>query len=174
MMLQRTSADQVLPVYEKFARKYPFPDDYASDPRADVFETLGLVWREKNLKALADILGTDPIPVEKDELLNLPGIGPYIAAAFRSLHLNLPDTIIDSNVVRVYGRFFGFQTDPETRRKKWFIEFAEKLTPLKTHRDYNYALIDFTRAVCKPRPACEICPLEQKCHYALSENRTTN
>lgn len=165
IMLQRTSADQVLPIYEEFVKKYPHPGDCVKDPHAEVFETLGLTWREKNLRAMAEILESTPVPIEKKELLNLPGIGPYIAAAFRSLHINIPDTIIDSNVVRLYGRFFGFQTDPETRRKKWFIEFAEQLTPIRGHREYNYALIDFTRAICRPHPRCEVCPLKQGCRY---------
>jgi len=104
------------------------------------------------------------IPLEKKELLKLPGVGNYIAAAFRSLHMNIKDTIIDSNVVRLYGRFWGFETNPETRRKKWFIKLAENLIPAKRHKDYNYSLLDFTRAVCKLRPDCVNCPLQVKCN----------
>lgn len=92
----------------------------------------------------------------------------YLASAFRSLHANQWDRIIDSNVVRFYGRFFGFETHGETRRKKWFIKLCEELTPLRKHQDYNYALLDFTRSICVSKPQCEICPLKRKCSFRAS------
>lgn len=164
VMLQRTKAEQVLPVYNLFSKKYPSPESYVKDENSNIFITLGLPEREKNLKKLAEIAINDSIPLEKKELLKLPGIGNYIAAAFRSLHMDIKDTIIDSNVVRLYGRFWGFKTDPETRRKKWFIELADNLIPVERHKDYNYSLLDFTRAVCKLRPDCVNCPLQVKCN----------
>ncbi len=166
IMLQRTNADQVKPVYLEFIENYEFPYSYLSDQSSNVFENLGLRWREEVLKNLAiELTNLGFIPEEKLALLNLPGVGNYIAAAYRSLHLNIPDTIIDSNVVRLYGRLFGFKTTPETRRKKWFIELAEKMTPDNDHRNYNYGLIDLTREVCKYKPECEVCPLQSECEY---------
>jgi A/G-specific adenine glycosylase len=57
--------------------------------------------------------------------------GSYIASAYRSLHLRERDFIIDSNVIRLYGRFFGFSTDSETRRKRSFLELADRATPAR-------------------------------------------
>lgn len=165
IMLQRTRAEQVEPIFVEFTEKYPQPSDYLRDTQSDVFEHLGLPQRRDWLKALADEIDKNGIAENRDEVLALPGIGDYIASAFRSLHLNIRDRIIDSNVVRFYGRFFGFKTDGETRRKKWFINLAETLTPVRVHRDYNYALLDFTRKICKPSPDCPACPLRRKCHY---------
>lgn len=165
VMLQRTRAEQVVPAYQQFCVKYPGPEDYVKDNNADVFKNLGLKWREKQLKELAKILSVRGIPDDREELLKLPGVGDYIAAAYRSLHRNIRDVIIDSNVVRIYGRFFGFETDPETRRKKWFKELTDQITPEEYFKDFNYGLIDFTREVCKPRPLCEICKLKIKCQY---------
>ncbi|WP_421085618.1 hypothetical protein ACN5XJ_26570 (plasmid) [Priestia sp. MF3] len=171
VMLQRTKAEQVLPVYELFTKKYATPDLYLQDKNSNIFMTLGLPEREKNLKKLAEIVANNTIPLEKKELLKLPGVGNYIAAAFRSLHMNIKDTIIDSNVVRLYGRFWGFETNAETRRKKWFIKLAESLIPIHRHKDYNYSLLDFTRAVCKPHPDCVNCPLKVKCNYYTKERQ---
>ena len=168
IMLQRTRAEQVEPVYMWFAEKYENPSDYVQDEDSQVFDSLGLVWRQKYLKELAIILSKQSeIPSEKDALLRLPGVGHYIAAAYRSLHLGIRDVIIDSNVVRLYGRYFGFATHGETRRRKWFREMADAITPENEFRDFNYGLIDFTREICKPMPLQEVCPLNSMCvHYS--------
>jgi A/G-specific adenine glycosylase len=168
IMLQRTRAEQVLPAYLDFTAKYVTAADYTADPDSRVFATLGLSWREKYFRELAAVLAASPeIPVDKEALLNLPGIGDYIASAYRSMHLGLRDVIIDSNVVRIYGRFFGFDTDGETRRKKWFINLADRITPLDKFRDYNYGLIDFTRMICRPAALHSQCPVSQSCTYFL-------
>lgn len=167
IMLQRTKADQVEPVFREFVKQFPKPEDYLANP-VNVFNHLGLPERNILLKALAQRIVDGSIPENREQLLTLPGVGDYIASAFRSFHIGITDTIIDSNVVRLYSRFFGFASDGETRRKKWFIHLAEKLTPVKRHRDYNYALLDFTRDICSRKPKCNICPLQEKCIYAQS------
>jgi A/G-specific adenine glycosylase len=168
IMLQRTRAEQVLPAYLDFTARYITAADYAADPEARVFATLGLNWREKHLRELAVVLaGSVKTPSDKGALLQLPGIGDYIAAAYRSMHLGLRDVIIDSNVVRIYGRFFGFDTDGETRRKKWFIELADRITPVDRFRDYNYGLIDFTRTVCRHSALHSQCPVTADCSFYL-------
>ncbi len=168
IMLQRTRAEQVVPAFEKFRHLYPHPRDLAIDTDSVVFATLGLHWREELLRDLAAILATIEIPIDRESLMALPGIGSYIAAAYRSMHLGIRDVIIDSNVVRLYGRFFGFETDPETRRKRWFIDLAERITPQRVHRQYNYGLIDFTRKICAPNPNHESCPLRNQCKYYIA------
>lgn len=165
IMLQRTNAPQVSSVFVSFARKYRTPLDFVRANSPDVFSNLGLHWREKRFKELANSLSHSEIPEGKKELMRLPGIGDYISSSFRSLHLNLRDAIIDSNVVRLYGRFFGFETDGETRRKKWFIELAQKITPKKNFREFNYGVIDFTRQVCRPTPLCKSCIFKRRCKY---------
>lgn len=169
IMLQRTKAEQVVPVYEDFASRYPAPEDYARDTQRRVFRSLGLYWREKELRSLAATLSSRNIPVTKADLLKLPGIGSYIAAAYLSLHRNKREPIIDSNVVRLYGRFFGFKTHGETRRKRWFVGLSGYLTPSIDFKDYNYALIDFTRAICRPKPLCHECILKSRCSFFLRQ-----
>ncbi len=172
IMLQRTKAEQVVPAFVEFCTKYPTPDEFCADEESDVFGTLGLRWRDRYLKELARALRGRQIPQDKKELVSLPGIGAYIASAFRSMHLNLYDVIIDANIVRIYGRYFGFETDGETRRKKWFISLAEQVTPPQDHRQFNYGLLDFTREVCKVIPDCGNCPLNQRCLYFFERTIT--
>lgn len=174
IMLQRTRAEQVVPVYLNFIQKYPSASVFLADNSVKLFKSLGLFWRDNQFKRLAEKLIHGHIPEDRQELKELPAVGSYVAAAFRSLHLNLRDTIIDSNVVRLYGRFFGFNTHGETRRAKWFIELAENVTPNKQFRSFNYALIDFTRAICRSKPECNSCLLNKRCKFFLRRQNGKN
>ncbi|MEA2016206.1 MAG: hypothetical protein U9O59_05830 [Actinomycetota bacterium] len=171
IMLQRTNANQVLPVYINFCKKYKTPEDFLKDKKKKyLFRNLGLYWREKQITKFAKYVSEKDIPESKDDLLKLPLIGSYIASAYRSLHIGKWDVIIDSNIVRFLGRYFGFETDGETRRKKWFIQLAGKLTPEKNFKEYNYALLDFSRDICTPKSKCKLCLFSDKCKYFEKEN----
>lgn len=164
-MLQRTGAEQVLECYKDFSKQYPSPQAYLDDPEARPFSSLGLHWREEYLRELALILSKTALQKTTRSLKHLPGIGDYVSAAIRSFHLNQRDILIDSNIVRLYGRFFCFDTNGETRRKQWLKDLADSITPKETHRDFNYGLLDFTRGICRPKPKCEACPLRKECVF---------
>ena len=171
IMLQRTNADQVLPVYIEFCKKYKTPEDLLKNGKKEnLFKNLGLHWREQQIIKLAESLTGKDIPESKDDLLRLPSIGNYIASAYRSLHLGTRDVIVDSNIVRVLGRYFGFETDGETRRKRWFMQLAEKLTPERKFKEYNYAILDFSRAICTPKLKCDLCIVNDKCTFLKDKN----
>ncbi len=68
-----------------------------------------------------------------------------IAGGMNDRHLGIGDVFIDSNVVRICGRFFGFRADGETKRKRWLEELAELVTPARSLTCCNYGLVDFTR-----------------------------
>ena len=166
IVLQRTRADQVVPAYNWFISCYSTPEEFAAHP-SKVFTNLGLPERDQQFLSLNRILADRDIPSDKTDLLKLPGIGEYISSAFLSLHMQKRALLIDSNVVRVYGRFFGFETDPETRRKKWFEDLTEAVTPKRAFKNYNYGIIDFSREICKLKPLHDICPIKRKCHLFL-------
>ena len=167
IMLQRTRAEQVEPIYREFTENYNSPEEYLEKCNHNIFTHLGLPKREVQFQNLSKILSqSKTIPTEKKALLQLPGVGTYVASAFRSLHLRQRDTLIDSNTVRLYGRFFGFQYSDLTRRQKTIYELSERTTPKYIFRRFNYGLLDFTRKVCKPKePDCRICPLKKKCSF---------
>ena len=163
-MLQRTRAENVVPVFWKFAQAYP---DAASVAGADAAEValimrpLGLLWRVPLMIQMAAALeerGT--IPDTLEELVKLPGVGPYVAAAFMSFHAEGRGVLIDSNIVRWLARITCRPFDAETRRKRWVRELADRVTPAGSTRAFNYAALDFTMTVCVPGiPRCEVCPL---------------
>lgn len=167
-MLQRTRAEQVVPIYNEFVQRYPdFIKALGEDPEKiiELISRLGLSWRAKKVVELLEVLSeTDgKIPQEKDKLIRLPGVGDYIANAFLSLHRGVKAPITDSNAVRLWSRVIGFEPIGEIRRRKWFNELCLQLTPDRDYRDFNYALLDFCRNICKTKPMCEECPLKEVC-----------
>jgi len=169
ILLQRTKADQVLPVYKVFIAKYKTSDSLYSARLAEIKKTiksLGLLWRAGLIKKLAVALSKGKnIACDYHELLKLPAVGPYVASAFLSFHCNKFRSIIDSNVVRLYGRLFGIKTGPESRRAKIMSDLANLMTPQKAFKAYNYAVLDHTAAICVSKPRCEICPIKKECKY---------
>lgn len=179
VMLQRTRASQVVPVFEGFRERYPTATDLVDtgpDAAAAITERLGIHWRGPLLYALAVAVeahgGTPPERLE--QLRAITGVGPYTAAAWLSLHRGRRAVIVDANVSRWLSRMTGnpYQRDP--RHVRWVNELADRLTPRRAYRDYNYAVLDFTMTVCTPRkPACPGCPLRRDCSYGQRGNFVT-
>jgi A/G-specific adenine glycosylase len=171
VMLQRTKAEQVLPVYITFTSKYVTPEEVCfenSQTIEEILKPLGLHWRVKLILNLSKCLSDCKlIPDSFDGLTKLPAIGQYVASAYLSLHNNQWYPLIDANTVRVWGRVFGFETNAETRRKKSFKELVTRLTPPDNFRAFNYAILDFSAIICGKKPLCNKCVLSEKCLYNL-------
>jgi A/G-specific adenine glycosylase len=168
ILLQRTKAEQVVPVYNTIRTFFPTADTLARctvDEIRGIINSLGLSWRANYLKKLAEEVSKHEgrIPDNYKELIELPGVGSYAAAAYLSLHRGKRSAIIDSNVVRLYCRILGRECDAETRREKWLQEFSDYMTPPRRFRAYNYAALDFARYVCRPKPDCAKCPIKRIC-----------
>ena len=162
--MQRTRASNVVEVYRNFVRRFPTPAHLGQSSLEDINDViypLGLAWRAPFLKKLGQQLDDldGQIPLTLDELIELPGVGSYVASAWLSFHANIKSTIIDANVVRWLCRVVDRPYDGETRRKKWLVKLADNLTPEKRNRDYNFAVLDFTMQVCSRDPTCTSCPL---------------
>lgn len=174
ILLQRTKAEQVEPVFVEFRKRFPSITSLQNSTEDEILKiigSLGLYWRVKQIKRLASHLIDElnsRIPRSFNELNRIPGVGAYAASSFLSLHSGIRAPIVDSNIVRLYSRYFGFESDGETRRKRWLLNIADKLTPTKEFKIYNYALLDFTRKICTPKPHCEKCILNKYCSYYSS------
>jgi len=168
ILLSRTRAAAVLPIWMEFRKRYPNPRDLIVDDGANLEELLaplGLNWRVALIRKLADELSDGDVPVQISELEKLPAVGPYVAAAHSSLHRNQRGVIIDSNVVRWISRLVGVVPGPETRRERWMAEMADGLTPKTVFRDYNYAVLDLSMTICVTQPKCNMCPVLKFCNY---------
>lgn len=173
LLLQRTRATQVEPVFREFRERFPEAAALVqAGPEAAENTTarLGIHWRGPLLYGLA-LAARDNGGAPPEELIRLraiTGVGPYTAAAWLSLHRGHRAVIVDSNVARWLSRMTGRPYNRDPRNVRWVNELANQLTPQRSFRAYNYAVLDFTMTVCTPRgPDCRNCPIRQDCHYGL-------
>lgn len=170
MMLRRTQAHQVVPVYTRFIEQYPDAQtlaNAAADEVSKALYSLGLSWRVPAFQQLAQALVdryAGAVPQDYDALVALPGVGDYVAAAVCSFAFEQPRTIADTNTVRVIGRICGIPTHQESRRRKPIRDLLHAFLDPLHPRAYNYALLDLAALICTPSaPHCPDCPLVAFC-----------
>jgi len=178
IMLQRTRAEQVEPVYTEFTNKFKNLRSLGQSQIEEISPfvgKLGLSRRSKIFIEMANYIMSKyngEIPSSKEELLNIPGIGDDIANAMIVFAFGGRGFAIDSNVVRLISRFFGVSIRGEGRRDKTLVEFCHSLPrdrDPKSLKKLNWALIDFPALLCKIKPLCNDCPLATKCAYFKKE-----
>jgi len=171
MMLQQTQVQTVIPFYLRWMKEMPDWKSLARAPEDRVlklWEGLGYYRRARNLKAAAQRVLSDyqgRLPDKRDEILKLPGVGPYSAGALLSIAHGKPEALVDGNVIRVYARLTALGGDLKTgpgNRKIWAL--AEKWVPRIRPGDFNQALMELGATVCIPdKPQCPLCPLRDIC-----------
>lgn len=174
VMLHRTQASQVMPVYEQFIKLYPDSHVLSKASRRDLQKTLlplGLRWRIDLIHEMAREMvsrSAGRVPKEQSDLNELPGVSHYIASAVRCFAWNFQEVILDTNTVRVVARLLGLRATDSSRRSRLFRTLAEALIDRGNPRAYNYALLDLADKVCTARkpPVCEHCPVRKWCEYA--------
>jgi len=177
MMLQRTKADQVVGVYNGFFSEYKCPEEVLKSDKASIIKylkPLGLNWRIENLIEVSKSLiksYNGVVPDNREELKHLPGVGDYIAGIVLSLAFNKNEWIVDSNVVRIFKRYFGMQTSKEGRRDSYIIATAKLFSLENNAKEANLGLVDFGAIICLPKkPKCSECILKRGCEYKKQDN----
>lgn len=172
IMLHRTNADQVNKIYSNFINKYPSFNSIVSagqDKIKSELYSLGLGWRSDLLYKLSNEIIENYngiLPLNRRDLLALPGVGQYIASAVLCFGWDLAEPVIDTNVVRVIGRFFGLKATDSSRRSKKFEKIMRNFISYGEPRRFSLSLIDFGSLVCfTGYPKCDICPLRENCYY---------
>ncbi|HET9753032.1 MAG TPA: A/G-specific adenine glycosylase [Myxococcales bacterium] len=162
VMLQQTRVEVVVPYYQRFLRRFPTLQALAQAPLDDVlalWSGLGYYARARNLHEAARAAG-EALPRTCAELRELPGFGPYTAAAVASLAFNEDVPLVDGNVARVLARVHALRGD--ARARAWKI--AAELLPAGRAGAFNEALMELGATVCTPRsPACPRCPIRTLC-----------
>jgi len=140
IMLQQTTVATVKSYFERFIARWPRVEDLAAEPQDEVLKEwagLGYYARARNLHKCAQMVAADfngIFPKTEAELLGLPGIGPYTAAAIASIAFDQRASL------------------------------AERLTPDARAGDYAQAVMDLGATICTPRkPACGLCPIMATC-----------
>ena len=169
-MLQQTQVTTVLPYFERWLRELPDFAALAAAPEARVmklWEGLGYYSRARNLHKLAQAYVAAPVrPRTPAEWRELPGIGPYTAAAITSISLGEPAAVVDGNVVRILARLSGegrlFRDGTEAVKR--FTPLADALVVGSNPGEHNQAMMELGATVCtKHNPQCLLCPVAAFC-----------
>jgi A/G-specific adenine glycosylase len=171
IMLQQTRVETVLEYYERFLARFPSLRALASAPLDDVlkaWEGLGYYARARNLHRAAQQVLQEwegRLPDTIEELITLPGIGRYTAAALASIAFDQDTIALDGNLNRVLCRLFAIDDDPGRPNTQRLLETLalDMLPPGEANR-FNQALMDLGALICTPtNPRCLLCPLMNSC-----------
>lgn len=173
VLLKRTTAKQVAAVYPEFLRIFPCASDLANASLARVksmISPLGLPSRANHLIQIARAMTSHPeVLTNKEALEALPGVGPYVAGATQCFAWGKAEALIDTNTVRLVGRFFGYPYDESSHRDRVFRQLLERVLLEDDPIVFNRAMLDLAAGLCHSRkPECRSCPLRPHCHYARS------
>ncbi len=168
VMLQQTTVATVKGYFEAFLARWPRIEDLAAadlDQVLTAWAGLGYYARARNLHRCAQAVAArgGRFPETEAGLLDLPGIGPYTAAAIAAIAFDQPATILDGNVERVISRMYRVAT-PLPKAKEELRALAATLTPRTRPGDYAQAIMDLGATICTPtRPKCALCPWRPAC-----------
>ena len=171
IMLQQTRVEAVKGYYARFLLVLPTVQDLAAcddETLQKLWEGLGYYSRVRNLKKAATIIVNEhggAFPKTYQEVLSLPGIGPYTAGAICSIAWDLPTPAVDGNVLRLLSRLRNDERPidlPEV--KKDVSALLETIYP-KEAGMFTQALMELGATLCGPNrePVCEKCPLFSLC-----------
>ncbi|MEG4323157.1 MULTISPECIES: A/G-specific adenine glycosylase [unclassified Microcoleus] len=174
LLLQKTTAATVAPVYQEFVRRYPTVEDLAAAPVEEVaslLQPLGLFFRSQKLRESMLVIQESyqgNVPRTEAQLLELPGVGKYIARSVCANAFGQPKAVLDTNVARILERFFGIDGGKVKSRSPELWEAADRVAPKREVGPWNLGLLDFGAAVCTAKnPRCGECPLQQQCDYKI-------
>jgi A/G-specific adenine glycosylase len=171
IILQQTRVNQGLDYYLRFVGRWPGLRELAAASEEEVlkqWQGLGYYSRARNLHRCARELVErhgGAFPKDYRQLMELPGIGSYTAAAIASIAFDLPHAVVDGNVYRVLSRLYDIDTPiNKNEGTTLFADLADHLLDRKHPGRHNQALMEFGALHCLPqRPDCQGCPLGEAC-----------
>lgn len=167
IMLQQTTVATVVDYFIRWMKKFPDIKTLANADLQEVllaWQGLGYYTRARKIHECARVLiekYNGQIPQNREELLKLPGIGPYTASSICCFAFNQSETVVDGNVMRVIARLHGITKEITATD---IYPLAQKLTSPTHGADYASAIMDLGATVCTPtNPKCPLCPWEKAC-----------
>ena len=169
IMLQQTTVATVRGYFSRFVDRWPTVTALAAATLDDVlhaWQGLGYYARARNLHSCAQVVAHEhqgAFPTYETDLLKLPGVGAYTAAAIAAIAFDRRATVVDGNVERVMARLHAVDR-PLPAAKPELKRLAALTTPDKRSGDYAQAVMDLGATICTPRnPQCMLCPWQPGC-----------
>ncbi len=170
VMLQQTQVDRVVPRWRRFLERWPDTASCAAASLAEVlgeWQGLGYPRRARALHAAATMVELEHggrFPDQLDELLRLPGVGPYTARAVLAFAFERDAAVLDTNVGRILARRGGAVLSPRDAQGQ-----ADEWVPHGRGWEWNQGLLDVGATRCRPRaPRCGDCPVAPWCEWHRS------
>ncbi|WP_314192958.1 A/G-specific adenine glycosylase [uncultured Arthrobacter sp.] len=173
-MLQQTPVVRVLPVWEEWLRRWPEPAALAREPAGEAVRAwgrLGYPRRALRLHGAAVAIERDHggiVPSDYAELLGLPGVGSYTAAAVAAFAFGRRETVVDTNIRRVHARLFSGAALPAPALTAAEMRLAAELLPSDAGSSvrWNASVMELGALVCTARaPKCPACPVRDRCAW---------
>ncbi len=171
ILLRRTTATAVSRIFPLFMETYPSLESLSKAAPTELESMLSTIGYQKKRAAILNTVAAyilkefQTVPSTKEDLLQIPHVGHYTAGAILSIGYGIPSGMVDSNVERIFRRYFC-NVVANTGRFSLLRKIADLLVPQKNHTNYNYALLDIGALICKyGRPRCEVCPLKRTCDH---------
>lgn len=178
IMLQQTTVPAVGKYYARFLQLWPHVQALAAaslDEVRTAWAGLGYYSRARNLHMAAQEVAFNRggiFPKTAHQLIELPGVGPYTAAAIAAICYDEPVAVLDGNVERVMARYLRLD-QPVRNLKPQLRAAVQAVTPPRRAGDFAQAMMDLGATICAPRRTdCPACPLVAHCIAAKSENPT--
>ena len=179
MLLRQTQAMAVSKLWHSFLQRYPNAKALAQASKDELFDQIKVLGFG-NLRASALVAAATwlveyhggQVPDTKEELLEVPHIGIYVAHAVLCFAFGYNVEIVDTNVLRFYARYYGLNVRSDIRRNPQVWEIARLWLPKGKEevQQHNYGLLDFTAEICRTRlPRCNICPLVSSCKWGTQQ-----
>jgi A/G-specific adenine glycosylase len=171
VMLQQTPVNRVMPLWREWLRRWPTPEALAADSAGEAVRAWGrLGYPRRALRLHASAVAMverhgGEVPSSYDDLLALPGIGSYTAAAVAAFGFGQRHAVLDTNVRRVHARALRGEADAVSSSPT-VAERAEALALVPAHDParHSIAVMELGAVVCTARgPRCEACPLLTSC-----------
>jgi len=173
-MLQQTPVARVIPRLAEWLERWPSPADLAAVPPGEAvraWDRLGYPRRALNLHAAATAIAErhgNRVPSDVDELLALPGVGPYTARAVAAFAYGVRTPVVDTNVRRVLARALDGQAEPGVPRIRRDLDAMDAVLPQNAERARlaNAGVMELGQTVCTARaPRCAECPIAALCAW---------
>jgi A/G-specific adenine glycosylase len=171
VMLQQTQVQTVIPYFLRFLKSFPRVTDLArseTDRLLKEWAGLGYYSRARNLQKAARMIVDQfagKFPKNYDDVLRLPGVGAYTAAAILSIAFDQPFAVLDGNVTRVLVRLLNIRGNAKSSTvQRNLRSAAQQLLPEVNPGDFNQAVMELGATLCSPRrPKCLFCPWQKEC-----------